>query len=764
MKKIFSFLLAFVMILSSLTLFVGCTPSSDNGNNPGGGNDDDNTSQVSGPLKIAVLSDIHLETEDEADIRKFKTAIKQCTEFAGKDLDAVLVVGDMLDSVWYGAMKYEDETISYNFYFGDEAGGENDYLGKELQMLVDVMDESIPSSAKFMYCLGNHDMISSTTGGGYKSISGNPYGVSVTGLQFDYAYYKDYFSRSERNWFDGDEPDHSYSGDEGTQLTQKNLDRLGARYFKLGNTHFISLSNKAYWTENSYNENQLNWLSGTLKYINANYPDDTVLLVTHQPLKNTTTGSSGGSASIGDILKKYPQVITFTGHDHNTIYNENALWQDGYTVVEAASVQNTGNNSYFGSNPSSFNVHYAVDSNAASQGLLVTVNTDSSVRIERMDFTAGTKVGADWEIPAVGSSNRATKYKTIIRKMNNVSPDFSTDAKPYAEVVDGYLNVRWGAASASDNDVWAYRVVATYNNGSSNKTLLVSPDRSVNDPDAEFYCSFANASTISSVTVTVEDSLFESSRSYVINSSDFGSASATTPVTASVTAGTTSSDFTLSGLSLGDYTIKPSLDYIKTDDGKFTNYKSTYAKGMLYFDGVYGKDYYYSFDMSKLRCNRSYTNSGYVDAKLAAGVCLATWGYNGKVFSLIAQMYFSDGFANGTQVPRPQIMKLTYYLVQQSNSSVGWATSTEIVRTVDITQAQREALSSDNGAKFAVNRVGTTFTIYLDNQVLDMHDFAGNYFYGNTFVPFTSDTTAAFGVATLGGEAYFSNASAVVNR
>lgn len=762
MKKFLSVLLAFVMILSSFTLFVGCMDNNSGGN---GGDESDGEQTQNGSLKIAVLSDIHLECEDEKAVRNFKTAVKQCTDYAGKDLDVVLCVGDMLDSVWYGSMKYEGEDpLIYEFYFGDEAGGENDYLGKELEMLVGVMDETIPQSAKFMYCLGNHDMISSNTGGGgAKSTSGNPYGVFGTGLSFDYSYYKDYFSRSDRNYFDGDEPDHSYMGDEGSQLNEKNLNMLGARYFKLGNTHFVSLSNTAYWVENAYNTNQLTWLESTFEYIDENYPNDNILFITHNMIKNTTSGSSGGSGSIGNILKKYPQVITFTGHDHNTIYNENALWQDdGYTVVEAASVQNTGNNTYFGTNPSSFNTHYANDSNAASQGLLVTVETDSSVRIERMDFTAGTKIGSDWVIPAVGSSNRVTNYKKMVREMNNAVPEFSSSAQPYAEVVDGYLNVRWGAASATDNDVWAYRVVATYNN-SSTKTLLVSPDRSVNDPNAEFYCSFANASTISKVTITAEDSLFASSRTYTVNASDFATASAVTPSVASVATGTESSSFTLDSISLGDYTINACEDYIASGDGVMTNYRSTYAKGMMYFDGVYGKNYYFSFDMSKLRCNRSYTNSGYSDAKLSAGVCLATWGYNGKLFSLIAQLYFSDGYANGAQVPRPQIMKLTYYLVQQSNSSVGWATYSQIAQTVDITQAHRDALSSDAGAKIAVNRAGSYFTIYFNNLELDSRDLAGNYFYGNTFVPFTAETTAAFGVATNGGEAYFANPYAVIN-
>lgn len=762
MKKFLSVLLTFVMILSSLTLFVGCADSG----NPGTGIGDTEGEQTqNGPLKIAVLSDIHLECEDEKAVRNFKTAVQQCTDYAGKDLDVVLCVGDMLDSVWYGSMKYEGEDpLAYSFYFGSEAGGENDYLGKELQMLVDVMDETIPQSTKFMYCLGNHDMISSNTGGGGdKSTSGNPYGIFSAGLPFDYSFYKDYFGRSQRKYFQGDEPDRSYMGDEGTQLTEKNLDMLGARYFKLGNAHFVSLSNTAYWTENAYSSNQLAWLDATFDYIDEKYPNDNILFITHNMIKNTTSGSGGGSGSIGNILKKYPQVITFTGHDHNTIYNENALWQnDGYTVVEAASVQNTGNNSYFGSNPANFNTHYANDSDAASQGLLVTIETNSSVRIERMDFTAGTKVGSDWVIPAVNSANRVMNYKKFIRDTNNVAPEFSVDARPYGEVVGNYLNVRWGAASADDNDVWAYRVVATYNNVST-KTLLVSPDRSVNDPNAEFYCSFANASTISYVTVTAEDSLFKSSRAHTVSSSDFTTASAVTPSVASVATGTKSSSFTLDSISLGDYTINACGDYIASGDGVMTNYRSTFAKGMMYFDGVYGKNYYFSFDMSKLRCNRSYTNSGYSDAKLSAGVCLATWGYNGKLFSLIAQLYFSDGYANGKQVPRPQMMKLTYYLVQQSNSSVGWATYSQIAQTKDITQEHRNALSSDSGAKLAINREGTYFTIYFNNVELDSRDLGGEYFYGNTFVPFTTDTTAAFGVATNGGEAYFSNPNAVIN-
>ena len=59
-------------------------------------------------MSFAVLSDIHLQTEDETAERNFLRAVDVCREYAGGKLDAVCVAGDMLDSVWYGRMRYED--------------------------------------------------------------------------------------------------------------------------------------------------------------------------------------------------------------------------------------------------------------------------------------------------------------------------------------------------------------------------------------------------------------------------------------------------------------------------------------------------------------------------------------------------------------------------------------------------------------------------------------------------------------------------------
>lgn len=733
-KKFLALLLTIVLLFTSFTLF-GC------------GNDGDEESRD--VVRFAMLSDIHLQVEDEKAVRNFKAAVEQCTRYAGGSLDAVLVSGDLLDTMWYSKMQYEDETINYDLYYGDMAFGDDDYLNRELDFLVDVIDETVPSDTEFIYCLGNHDQVSLGT----KLLSGNPYGAVSACVKHDYGYYKDGFKRSTRNYFSSDQPDHS-----GLNV---NLDYIGARYVRLGGVHFISLSNAVYYNANSenYNQLQLDWLSATLEYIDTNYPNDNIMLITHMPILNTlpyTFDSKEASDKIEDVLKDYPQVTVFTGHFHQTTYNERSFWSDrGFTAVEVCSVKYTSSTNYLGGGSEGYNVHYAANSNSSSQGLLVTVDKDGSVKIERMDFTSGTKIGTDWELPSPSSAERATKYKNANRLSENATPEFG-DEKPRAEVVNGYLNVRWNAAEDPDNDVWAYIVTASYNNGSTKK-LIVSAQRSTAEPSNEYYCSFADAANISTVTVTPQDSLLASGASYEISSYRFGSASA---VTSAVDSSLGSSDaFTLGTVQIGDYKMASSRDFV-ANDGVINNYKSSFANGIAYVGGVYGKDYSFSFNTAKLRCNRANTSNGISRAVLQTGACLASWEYNGKIFSIIAQLQFNKDVDN----VRTPVYKMTYYLVQTSNASVGWATVSQIKETVALSQQQRETLSSETGGVIKVERTGSEFKIYLDGLLLDTQDFGGSFYEENTFVPFTADTTAAFGVATAGGEAYFSNLSASVTR
>jgi hypothetical protein len=182
----------------------------------------------------------------------------------------------------------------------------------------------------------------------------------------------------------------------------------GCRYARIAGCNFIMLTNYTYWktTSQNYHAYQIDWLKSTMAYIEKTYPDEPVFLITHNPVLDTVPGAAGtwGGPDLVEILDEYPQLVTFTGHIHESTYHELGIYQGkGFTAVECGSVKYTGQGG-------GADVRYSSESSSSSQGLLVTVGEDTSVRIERMDFTTGQKSGEDWVIPAVGDSNRHTKY------------------------------------------------------------------------------------------------------------------------------------------------------------------------------------------------------------------------------------------------------------------------------------------------------------------------------------------------------------------
>ena len=78
----------------------------------------------------------------------------------------------------------------------------------------------------------------------------------------------------------------------------------------------------------------------------ASSPGQPIFVVTHVPPRSTTGGSGGkasGDAALRELLNKYPQVITLSGHTHNRLMDERAIWQGEFTAVNLGTLAYCGN-------------------------------------------------------------------------------------------------------------------------------------------------------------------------------------------------------------------------------------------------------------------------------------------------------------------------------------------------------------------------------------------------------------------------------------
>lgn len=184
-----------------------------------------------------------------------------------------------------------------------------------------------------------------------------------------------------------------------------------------------------------FSEEQYKWLEKTLP-LKAE-PTKPIFVFLHQPIDNTVYGSEywGGNLKDGrllNILKKYPQVILFTGHSHCVLNHPRTVYQDGFTMVNTSSVYYTWYEN--GAAPEKY-----------SQGLLVDVYGDR-VEIKAREFSTGTWINTyTVRLPFRNTTNDTVKplfkpdAKGIVEKVDAVSAALTWDAASDNTLVDRYV-------------------------------------------------------------------------------------------------------------------------------------------------------------------------------------------------------------------------------------------------------------------------------------------------------------------------------------
>ena len=106
--------------------------------------------------------------------------------------------------------------------------------------------------------------------------------------------------------------------------------------------HFIGLSTASF-PKIYYSPDQLAWLIRQLDIAVADTPNKPVFLMHHEHVKHTVYGSSSfdgwGHPLFTKLLRKYPNVVDFSGHSHYPINDPRSLWQNEYTAIGTGSLR-----------------------------------------------------------------------------------------------------------------------------------------------------------------------------------------------------------------------------------------------------------------------------------------------------------------------------------------------------------------------------------------------------------------------------------------
>lgn len=111
--------------------------------------------------------------------------------------------------------------------------------------------------------------------------------------------------------------------------------------------HFIGYS----YDDNAKTfEGKLEWLDAQLEAATKDDPMKPVFVYQHPHPTLTVYGSVYWSnTEIGDVLKKYPQVVNFSGHSHYAASDPRSIWQGSYTEIGTASTRSVNDDSdYYG--------------------------------------------------------------------------------------------------------------------------------------------------------------------------------------------------------------------------------------------------------------------------------------------------------------------------------------------------------------------------------------------------------------------------------
>ena len=195
--------------------------------------------------------------------------------------------------------------------------------------------------------------------------------------------------------------------------------------------HIIGITPHSYSNSSpvGYNVDAAVWLDGVLKSITESDPDRYVLLITHPMIYNTVYGSTLGlfwyTSALTDVLSKYSQVVTFSGHLHFPLNDPRSIWQGTFTSLGCASVSYMAFEGGNYINKSSNTV--LKDAGEYSEGLLVQFDAFGSMRATRMDFYRSAVIGKPWETIAPASDrSHLEPYNHIGLKAANTPPTLST--------------------------------------------------------------------------------------------------------------------------------------------------------------------------------------------------------------------------------------------------------------------------------------------------------------------------------------------------
>lgn len=235
--------------------------------------------------------------------------------------------------------------------------------------------------------------------------------------------------------------------------------------------HFIGISTSR--MKKRYNSVfQKMWLKKELEKAVKATPDKPVFVIHHEHIKNTVFGSfdedGWGKILFADLLKKYPNVVDFSGHSHYPVNDPRSVWQKEYTAIGTGSLKYTELTV-----DGVHKIHPALY-DACANFLIVETDADGNLRIFGVDCIAGQMLCEYYlENPADKNNREYVKEKQLARSQ---PPVFSDDAGITVEENGSIYTADYPAAESTCGfSVFIYRIFIEDMNGKITKAIKNIP-------------------------------------------------------------------------------------------------------------------------------------------------------------------------------------------------------------------------------------------------------------------------------------------------
>lgn len=233
----------------------------------------------------------------------------------------------------------------------------------------------------------------------------------------------------------------------------------------IGGYHFIGVSTSR--LKKHFNSQfQKMWLKKELDKAVKDTPDKPVFLMHHEHVKYTVYGSydedGWGKILFADLLKKYPQVVDFSGHSHYPVNDPRSVWQKEYTAIGTGSLKYTELTV-----DGEQKVHPEAYDKCANF-LIVEADKKHNLRVIGIDCLAEEILCEYYlENPADINNREYTKEK---QRARSLPPLFPADTKISLTEQDGFYSAAYPKAESADGmPVFIYRIYVENEKGETIK-------------------------------------------------------------------------------------------------------------------------------------------------------------------------------------------------------------------------------------------------------------------------------------------------------